>query len=43
MVISDKHTDRKHFSKLTSQGIGWTNVHPDFQNGSKKLFHVDSE
>ena len=28
---------------LTSLGKGWTNVHPDFQNGSKKLFHIDSE
>ena len=22
---------------LTSLGKGWTNVHPDFQNGSKKI------
>ena len=28
---------------LTSLGMGWTNVHPDFQNGSKKIFHIDSE
>ena len=28
---------------LTSLGMGWTNVHPDFQNSSKKLFHIDSE
>ena len=23
--------------------MGWTNVHPDFRNGSRKLFHIDSE
>ena len=31
------------FVGLTSLG-NWTGfVHPDFQNGSKKLFHIDSE
>ena len=30
----------RNFSHLTSLGIGWKNVHPDFRNSSKKSFHI---
>ena len=31
------------FYWFTSLDIEWTNIHPDFQNSCKKLFHIDSE
>ena len=43
LPLKEEHKVGNFYLALTSLGKGWTNVHPEFQNGLKKLFHIDSE